>query len=126
ARIVAVNPLPEAGLLRFRNPQTLRGLVGTGTVLADLHLPIAVGSDLALFQLFNSRLVADGRIDRAFIDEHCVGFEELTHHLAALDRDALLAATGLDRALVDEAYQLISSSPRIVACWAMGLTQHRQ
>lgn len=126
ARVVAINPLPEAGLLRFRNPQTVRGLLGGGTALADLHLPIAVGADLALFLVVNSRLVGDGRVDRAFVDEHCAGFEDLARHLTSLDHDALVAATRLDRAAVDALYDLVSTSPRIVACWAMGLTQHRQ
>ena len=48
ARIVAVNPLPEAGLMRFKNPQKARGLVGHGTKLADLFLPVRVNGDLAL------------------------------------------------------------------------------
>ena len=49
ARIVAVNPLPEAGLARFRNPQSVRGLAGPGTKLADRFLPVRVNGDLALF-----------------------------------------------------------------------------
>ena len=40
AKIIAVNPLPEAGLMRFRNPQTVRGLVAGGTPLADSYLQI--------------------------------------------------------------------------------------
>jgi molybdopterin-dependent oxidoreductase alpha subunit len=126
ARIVAINPLPEAGLLRFRNPQTVRGLVGRGTVLADHHLPIAVGADLALFQLVNRWLIAGGHIDRDFVVSHCDGFEELAAYLADLDRDALLTATGLRESEVDGLARLVGSSERIVACWAMGLTQHRQ
>ncbi|MFL6151354.1 MAG: molybdopterin-dependent oxidoreductase, partial [Ornithinibacter sp.] len=59
ASIVAINPLPEAGLLAFRNPQRVSGVIGRGTALADLHLPIMVGADLALFQLLNRRLVHD-------------------------------------------------------------------
>ncbi|MEZ5225940.1 MAG: hypothetical protein R2710_04510 [Acidimicrobiales bacterium] len=58
ARIIAVNPLPEAGLRRFDNPQTVRGLVLGGTELADLHLPIGLGGDQALFQLWSSMLLA--------------------------------------------------------------------
>src|SRR6201991_383185 len=42
ARIISVNPLREAGLVRFKNPQTIRGVVGHGTALADLHLPVRV------------------------------------------------------------------------------------
>ena len=57
AKILAVNPLPETGLLRFRNPQKLRGIVGPGTPLADLHLPIRVNGDLALFQAIGALLL---------------------------------------------------------------------
>ena len=57
ARILAINPLPEAGLLRFRNPQTPRGLSGIGTELADLHLPIRINGDLALWQAFGAMLL---------------------------------------------------------------------
>ncbi len=42
AEIVAVNPLPEAGLINFRNPQRPRGLVGKGTDLADQFLQIRI------------------------------------------------------------------------------------
>src|SRR5262249_46099145 len=56
-RIVAVNPLPEAGLLRFKNPQTARGLIGAGTPLADDFLQIRLGGDLALFRALNRLLL---------------------------------------------------------------------
>jgi molybdopterin-dependent oxidoreductase alpha subunit len=126
ARVVAINPLPEAGLARFCNPQKLRGLLGRGMVLADLHVPVNVGADLALFQLLNRRLVADDAVDRQFVAEHCDGYEALAAHLAELDQPALSVATGVDVAMVDALYEMVRSSPRIVACWAMGLTQHRQ
>ena len=129
ATIVAINPLPEAGLLAFRNPQRVRGIAGKGTALSDVHLPIAVGADLALFQWFNRRLVTDdggAAVDRDFVGGHCDGFAELSAHLGALDADQLLGATGLDRGAAEQVYQRIRSSPRIIACWAMGLTQHRQ
>jgi molybdopterin-dependent oxidoreductase alpha subunit len=126
AAIVSINPLPEAGLIAFRNPQRLRGVAGRGTVLADLHVPVAVGADLALFQWINRRLVARGHVDRDFVDRHCDGFDELADHLGALDGDGLLAATGLERAVAEELADLVGSSSNIIACWAMGLTQHRQ
>ena len=127
ASIVAINPLPEAGLLAFRNPQRVSGVLGRGTALADLHLPIMVGADLALFQLLNRRLVHDDNaLDRAFVDAYCDGFDELSAHLDALDPDVLLAATGLDRDAVDELYRRVAGRERIIICWAMGLTQHRQ
>jgi molybdopterin-dependent oxidoreductase alpha subunit len=126
AAIVAVNPLPEAGLLAFRNPQRLRGLAGRGTALADLHLPVAVGTDLALFQWVNRRLLERDAVDHRFVDAQCSGFADLAAHLRALDADALLAATGLDAAAAEAFVDRVAAATRIVVCWAMGLTQHRQ
>ncbi|MGV3563033.1 MAG: molybdopterin-dependent oxidoreductase, partial [Nocardioides sp.] len=55
-KILAINPLREAGLVRFKNPQVPRGVVGNGTALADLHLPVRINGDLALFQAIGSLL----------------------------------------------------------------------
>ena len=125
ARIIAVNPLPEAGLMRFKNPKRVRGVIGRGTVLADLFLQVKVGSDLALFTLLNRALIDAGAIDEAFIAEHCDGFDELAAHLRTVDGDALLAATGLTAAAVTEAVAMLARSERTIICWAMGLTQHK-
>src|SRR5690606_33792362 len=77
-RIVTINPLPEAGMRRFKNPQTVRGLAGRGTELTDLFLQIKVGGDLALFSALNRLLLraGDGALDRDFIDRCTHGFEE--------------------------------------------------
>jgi molybdopterin-dependent oxidoreductase alpha subunit len=130
ARIVAVNPLPEAGLMRFKNPQRARGLVRSGTALADRFLQIRVNGDLALFQALNHLLLQEEAkrpgevLDRAFIDESCECFDEFAAHLDALSWDRIEHATGLTRAALDATVQMVLESERIVVCWAMGLTQH--
>ena len=68
AKIIAINPLREAGLVNFRNPQHPRGIVGRGTDLADLHLPIKINGDLALFQALGALLLEWGAIDNDFVD----------------------------------------------------------
>jgi molybdopterin-dependent oxidoreductase alpha subunit len=136
ARIVAVNPLPEAGLLRFKNPQTAKGLVGSGTELADRFLQIRVNGDLALFQAVGARLLAeDARrggaaggstvLDHDFIAGDTDGFDAYAAHLAELDADAVDAATGLSAASIDGLVEEVLAADRIIVCWAMGLTQHR-
>jgi formate dehydrogenase major subunit len=125
ARILSINPLPEAGLLRFRNPQTVRGLTGVGTGLSDLHLPIRVNGDHALWQAFGAVLLEHGAIDRDFIERHTAHFEEYAAHARALDWDAVERATGLERALIREAAEMLMASSATVHCWAMGITQHR-
>lgn len=121
-RIVAVNPLPEAGLLRFKNPQRPSGL-GKGTALADRFLQIRLNGDMALFQAL-SLLLLDSA-DRTFIEEHTHGFEAWKKHLHSLDWDEVLEATGLTREEVEETAQEVRAAKSVVVCWAMGLTQHR-
>ena len=132
AAIVAVNPLAEAGLVRFKNPQRMRGIVGGGTVLADEFLQVKVGADLALFQWLNRRLVqldderGGGVLDRAFLERHTDGLDEVIAHLHGVDDDALVAATGVPVEQLERFAQLVASRSKIVVCWAMGITQHRQ
>jgi molybdopterin-dependent oxidoreductase alpha subunit len=125
AKIIAVNPLREAGLVKFRNPQSPRGWVGPGTALADLHLPLRVNGDLALLQAVAALLLSWGAVDTDFVRSHTAGFEEWATHLAELDWDAVRRATGLDRELVEQAAAMLRDSDATVFCWAMGITQHR-
>jgi formate dehydrogenase major subunit len=131
ASIVSINPLPEAGLLRFKNPQRPSGVVGRGTALCDQFLQIRVNGDLALFQALNRKLLeaedaAPGTVlDHKFIAEHTDGFCEFAAHLRELSWDDVREATGLDMTEIDELALRIRRSPRIVVCWAMGLTQHK-
>lgn len=130
AAIVAVNPLPEAGLKRYKNPQTVRGLAGRGTGLADQFLQIRLGGDMALLQAVSKRVLdaeaaAPGTVlDHEFLAEHTSGLEALTAHLADLDEDAVLAATGLTGAEIDELAERYLRAERVIVTWAMGLTQH--
>jgi len=125
AKILAINPLREAGLVRFKNPQKPRGLAGKGTTLADLHLPVRINGDLALFQAIGSLLLEWGCVDRDFVDRHTVGFDAWAAHLATLDWDVVRRATGLSREQIEEAARMFRDSSATVTCWAMGITQHR-
>src|SRR3954447_10642973 len=107
AKIIAVNPLKEAGLLRFKNPQTPRGVVGPGTGLADLYLQIRTNGDQALLQALGHLLLERGAVDRDFIEEHTVGFEEYAAALEHLDWDDVLASTGLERREIEEAARML-------------------
>ncbi|GAA0672480.1 FdhF/YdeP family oxidoreductase [Streptomyces malaysiensis subsp. malaysiensis] len=134
AKIISVNPLPEAGLERFKNPQNARGIAGGGTSLTDLFLHIRLGGDQALFRLLNKLVLeasdsasgaGEGAIDEEFIREHTHGFEEFAAAARAADWDETLRATGLDRADIDRALAMVLASKRTIVCWAMGLTQHK-
>ncbi|MFC8589957.1 FdhF/YdeP family oxidoreductase [Streptomyces atroolivaceus] len=125
AKIISVNPLPEAGLERFKNPQTARGML-KGAALTDLFLQIRIGGDQALFRLLNKMIIeADGAVDTNFIAEHTHGYEAFAQAARAADWDETLTATGLDRDAIEQALAMILASERTIVCWAMGLTQHK-
>ncbi|WP_433571054.1 FdhF/YdeP family oxidoreductase [Streptomyces sp. CA-251247] len=125
ARIMSVNPLPEAGMERFKNPQTPLGMI-KGVALNDLFLQIRIGGDQALFRLLNKLVLeAEGAVDEEFVREHTHGYEEFAAAARDADWDETLAATGLDRAAIERALAMVLESERTVVCWAMGLTQHK-
>ena len=132
ASIVTVNPLPEAGLMRYKNPQTVRGLIGKGTSLTDQFLQIRLGGDMALLQAVSKRVLdAEAArpgtvLDRDFLDRHCDGLDEFTAHLAHLDEQAVLDATGLTVTEIDELADRYLKADRVIITWAMGLTQHKK
>ena len=130
ASVVAVNPLPEAGLMRYKNPQTVRGVIGRGTDMADQYLQVRLGGDMALMQAVSKRVLdAEARkpgtvLDHAFLEKHCLGLEQLTAHLADLDEAQVLEATGLRASEIDELAERYIRADRVIITWAMGITQH--
>ncbi|MGW4844176.1 FdhF/YdeP family oxidoreductase [Nocardia brasiliensis] len=128
ARIIAINPLPETGLLGFRDPQTVKGFT-TGVAIADDFLQIRLGGDMALFQalgrlLFEAEDRAPGTVvDREFVEAHCAGLAEYEKQVRAVDFDTVLAATGLSRAEIDRTAKYLAEAKNVIICWAMGLTQ---
>jgi molybdopterin-dependent oxidoreductase alpha subunit len=136
ARIVAINPLPEAGLTHYRNPQRLHGMLGRGTRIADVHLQVRLGGDLGVFQGLGKVLLEaedTGRrslgletvLDHAFLEQHTVGIQEYAANLRATSWGDIEEATGLSEAQIREVGELLLDSDRTIVAWAMGLTQHK-
>ena len=132
--IVAINPLPEAGLMRFENPQNPLGLLGTrfggGTALADDFLQIRIGGDQALFRGLGKHLLereeATGTVfDHAFIAEHTLGLEDYLASLRETSWEEITAASGIPKAEITKVGDRMIASPGMIVCWAMGLTQHK-
>ncbi|MEV5834313.1 FdhF/YdeP family oxidoreductase [Nocardia sp. NPDC052112] len=130
AKVVAVNPLPETGLLGFRDPQTVKGFT-SGVAIADDFLQIRLGGDMALFQglgkmLFEAEDRAPGTVvDREFVDARCAGFAEYEKNMRAVDLATVRDATGLTDDDLQRTATLLAESKNIIICWAMGLTQQR-
>ncbi len=130
ATIVAVNPLPEAGLVKFQNPQTPKGLLLGGTKLADEFLQIRMGGDQALFQAIGAHLLEaeardGGVLDHEFLDAHTSGFEAYRNAMADASWSDFEVATGLSEEEIRKVGELVRTSGSTIVCWAMGLTQHK-
>ncbi|HKO90464.1 MAG TPA: FdhF/YdeP family oxidoreductase [Polyangiaceae bacterium] len=124
AKVVAVNPLREAGLLRFSHPQKPGDLFG-GVALADLYLQVRIGGDIALLKAMMKIILEADAIDREFIERYTVGFEALRADLEALSFSELVAQSGVPEEQVRAAAEIAIQSRATICCWAMGLTQHK-
>ncbi|AOW94119.1 hypothetical protein BFN03_19445 [Rhodococcus sp. WMMA185] len=130
ARVIAINPLPEAGLMRFKDPQKVHGIVGDGIAIADEFLQIRIGGDQALFQGLGRLLLEEEErnpgtvIDREFIERYTAGFEEYAAHVRGVDLETVAQATGLSLEQIHQTADALIASKKTIICWAMGLTQH--
>jgi molybdopterin-dependent oxidoreductase alpha subunit len=130
-RIVAINPLRERALVRFVHPKEVHAFLGSGSEIADLYLQVRIGGDIALLKGIMKELLlleerSPGRVlDREFIEGCTEGFEPLQRSLAEVSFEELVERSGIPREGMRRAAELYAAAERVIACWAMGLTQHR-
>lgn len=129
AKVVSINPMKEAGLIRFKNPQTVKGIIGGGTEISDLYLQLKINEDVALlkavmYKLFKLSETRPEILDSEFITNKTAGFEDFKADLMQSDVNQLVQRTGLDESEIDQLVTLIADRKKIIACWGMGLTQH--
>ncbi len=90
-----------------------------------------IGGDIALLKGIMKEVMGEERrrpgrvLDRAFIAEHTSGFEEFAAALEAAPWDEIVGQSGVDRDLIRQAARVYVEAERVIACWAMGLTQHK-
>jgi len=129
-KIITVNPLPEAGLMNFTNPQSPLKMLTNGVALTDLYLPVKVNGDVAFLKAV-MRLLLDkeeqnpGKIfDHDFIKEFTDGYQAFIDDLKSVDFEECVAESGLEKEQVVQAVEMIAATKKIIICWAMGITQH--
>jgi molybdopterin-dependent oxidoreductase alpha subunit len=138
AKIVSINPMPEVGNFRFKNPQDLKNplrlpglLFGEGEKLSDLWVPVRINGDIAVFKGIMKEMLAEERkqpgavFDRGFIRDFTSGFDPFVEDLEKTDWDDILESGGVTREQIRAVAEVAIGSKRIICCWAMGLTQHR-
>ena len=126
AVLIAVNPLREAGLTGFAHPQELGGMLGISTPLAAQYLQVRSNGDMALVKGIAKALLEDGIADEPFIAAHTTGFHRWADHIRSLTWDEICAASGIAEPDIRRAASTAARGDRkVISCWAMGLTQHR-
>jgi molybdopterin-dependent oxidoreductase alpha subunit len=131
ATIISVNPLPETGLLNFLNPQTIKGIFQIKAHLTDLFLQVKINGDMALLQAIALLLLEEEEhhpgtvFDHAFINNHTSGYAGYIAHIRQQKLQTLADACGIPLEQIRQAASMLMHKKKIVACWAMGLTQHK-
>lgn len=129
--IISVNPLLETGLMGFANPQQIKGMMGVRTNLTDHYLQVKLNGDMALLKaimikLFEKESQNPGKVlDHDFINNHTSGFEAFKTNLEKYDYSELLEICGISDEEVNLVADILATKKKIIACWAMGLTQHK-
>lgn len=129
-KVITVNPLEEAGLKRFKNPQKPMDYFTRGTQITDVFLQVRINEDIsllkAIMKLLFQRAEQDPSIlDADFISEKTEGFDAFRKDLENYELDDLVNRSGVDIKDIQAAVDLIAERDKIIICWAMGLTQHK-
>ena len=130
-KIITINPLPEVGLMRYNDPQNPIKLIGKGQKLTDVFLQVKINGDVALLKiilklLWQKEQETPGAIfDHKFIKTNTTGYEDFITDVETYSIEKLIPQTGIDFKIIEEAATLIAQKKKIIICWAMGLTQHK-
>lgn len=131
AQIISINPLKEAGLVSFINPQNPLEMLGSGTALSSEYLQVKINGDLPLMKailkiLYEKEQVQPGSVfDLEFIKNKTRGYATLIESISTYNLEELSVGCGIPLFEIRKIAELIASKKKIIACWAMGLTQHK-
>jgi molybdopterin-dependent oxidoreductase alpha subunit len=136
AEVVVFNPLKEKGLQYFADPQNkVEMLLGSSKPTSTGYYQPRLGGDMAavrgiakLVFAADDAALAAGRpsvLDRDFIARHCQGLEAWRLQVEATPWYQILEQSGLERAQLERAAAVYLAADRVIATWAMGITQHR-
>ncbi len=130
-KIMTINPLPEVGLMNYVDPQNPLKWFGSGDKLTDLFLQVKINGDVALLKIILKLMKEKENeqpntvFNHQFIKEKTHGVDEFLKDLDTYSIDELLPQTGLSLKEIEEATELVINNDKIIICWAMGLTQHK-
>ncbi len=92
---------------------------------ADLHLPLAAGTDVALFNGLLAHLAATGRTDRAWVARHTEGMDAALDAARPPDIEATAAICGVDPELLETFFEWFGANERVMTVYSQGVNQSR-
>lgn len=123
--VISINPLLETGMNRFKHPQEVIRLMGRGTPISDEHYAVRIGGDQALLQGIAKVIIEEGNLDWDFIDKNTNGFEDWKSNIESISWNIIESQSGINQQEIKKLGQAVSKAERLIICWAMGITQHK-
>ena len=124
-KFITINPMPETGLMKFKEPQSVKGAIGIADKISDEYVQVRLDGDRALFQQINREVIRRNLLDRKFLDEFCSNVDETIAHLNSLDDAALERGSGVSQREVKKIVDYVEKAETVVLAWTLGVTQHR-
>ena len=130
-KIITINPIPEAGNNVFVDPQNPLSIIKGGEKINDVYLQVKINGDIALLKavlylMLEAETNHPGKVfDLDFINNHCVNYDEFITDIKNTDFNKAVAESGISEAEIRAFAELLIEKKKIIVCWAMGLTQHK-
>ena len=123
--VIVINPVLEAGLLKFGSPAfPIRSMLGGGSEIASLFLQPIPGSDTAVFLGLQKALLERGAIALDFVKAHADGWQALIEQIETTSWEAITGCCGLSREELEHTAARLAACKAVVFAWAMGITHH--
>jgi len=133
--VVGANPTEAHPVIGARIKQAVRS--GTPLIVIDprsielaeyaqVHLALRPAANVALLNAIALRLINTDAIDHEYLDERCEGYGELARFLQGWSVEYLSEASGVERALVESAADLLGSCGPILFVHGLGISEQEQ
>ena len=92
--------------------------------MAELHVPIRVGSDIAFLNALMHVLIAENLYDRKFVDSCTVDFDKLAAAVKSYTPEYAADICGVSAGLIRKTARRIASVKPMMLCYTLGITEH--
>src|SRR6056297_1993507 len=91
---------------------------------AHTHLPLKVGSDVALLNGLMHVLIKEDLYDHEFVETCCDGFEALRQTVENYPPEKAGEISGINPELIRKTARLLASVKPVMVCYTLGITEH--